>query len=437
VEHHLAGIVQLDGELNAFLRVFAVSALEQAEDVDAARASGLPLGPLAGVPVAIKDIFDMAGERTTCHSRVGPPEPAAQDADAVRELRAAGAILIGKTALHEFATGGPSFDLPWPPARNPWNRHHHPGGSSSGSGAAVAAGLVPAALGTDTAGSVRHPATACGVAGLKPTYGAISCSGVFPLSQSLDHVGPIANSVIDLALLYDVLRAPQAPFSRHAFAAGMTLRGHVFGVADDFMRGADPEIESGFLAALEAVRQAGGKLVPLEVPPLEAYAGCGRLILQAEAYAIHKDRIDARPEDYGRRGRQRILAGRSVSAADYINAQRLRRQLAERMDAALQTVDAMLCPSSLSLPCRIDDDVAIARTYDHQARTPFNVTGHPAIALPTGIGPSGLPLGLQIIGRHWSETRLLSLAAALETVLVPMPRPPLSLSNGDLVHAAS
>jgi len=426
----LDAIAAQDGAINAFVHVDAAGALAQARALDRARAGGAATGPLFGVPIAVKDIIDIAGQPTLCHSAAADPAPAPTDAAVVARLRRAGAVIIGKTALHEFATGGPSFDLPWPPARNPWNRDHHPGGSSSGSGAAVAAGMVPAALGTDTAGSVRHPATACGIVGLKPTYDAVSRQGVFPLSWSLDHVGPLARSVADVARLFAAIRAPGVAFDLRAALTPATLAGCRLGVIAGFSDGADPETLAAFDRVIDALRDLGATVVPLALPPLAAFAGCGRLILQAEGYAVHRARLQARPQDFGQRGRQRLMAGATLSAADYIDAQRLRRDLTERTRAALAGVDAALCLSSLAPPCRIDDPDAIAATYDRQARTPFNLTGMPALALPMGLNAAGLPLGFQMVGPAGSEARLLSLAAALERAIPPMPHPPNPQESG-------
>lgn len=421
----LNAIAVRDGRLNAFVAVDAEAALAEARARDRARAAGAAAGPLFGTPVAIKDIIDVRGLPTRCQSAVSDDKPAAEDAPVVARLRAAGAVIIGKTALHEFATGGPSFDLPWPPARNPWNPDHHPGGSSSGSGVAVAARMVPAALGTDTAGSVRHPATACGIVGFKPGHGTVTKAGVFPLSWSLDAVGPLARTASDAARLHAAVRDPGTRFDLRSALVPALLHGCRLGVFDGFAKGADAETAAAFDAVLDRFRASGATLVPLEVPPLDVFAGCGRMILQAESHAIHRADLSARPQDFGRRGRQRLMAGATIEAADYVDAQRLRTALTRQMRQALADVAAALCPSSLVPPCRLDDPVAIAATYDAQARLPFNVTGLPALALPMGLTAGGLPLGFQLVGAPGSEARLFSIAVAWERDAPALPPPPL------------
>lgn len=227
LEHRLARIEVIDPRLCAFILVDREGARRAAAEADARFAAGQPLGPLDGVPIGIKDMIDVAGLPTTCHSRLMPDHPAASDAAVVAALRAGGAVIVGKLATHEFAIGGPSFDLPYPPARNPWNLDHHPGGSSSGAGAAVAAGLVAGAVGTDTAGSVRNPAGACGVVGLKPTLGSLPRDGVFPLAWSLDHVGALARSVDDARLLHVAMGG-------HATALQRSIKGLRIGFVRHF-----------------------------------------------------------------------------------------------------------------------------------------------------------------------------------------------------------
>lgn len=409
VEASLERIDQLDPHLNAFIAIDRSRALREADRLDAIRGAGALL-PLHGVPIGVKDIIDVEGLPTTCHSHIMSGNAAAVDAAVVGKLRSAGAIIIGKTALHEFATGGPSFDLPWPPARNPWLTTHHPGGSSSGSAVSVAAGMVPAAIGTDTAGSVRHPATACGIVGFKPTYDVVSRNGIFPLAFSLDHIGSLAHSVADCTLLHGAMTGsrtlPLLPAS--------CLKGLRVGVLEEFDAGADSEIGSAIEAAKVQLAHVGCHLQRLDVPPLAAYSGCGRMILQAEANAVHAEWLETRARDYGRRGLARLSAGASISAAVYIRAQQFRRQLVDAMEAALASVDVAICTSSLSLPCAIDDEQEIERTYDRQARTPFNLAGSPAISLPIARSRSGLPIGMQVVARQGDDLKLLSVAHALE-----------------------
>lgn len=416
LEDCLDRIAEVDPALNAFIHVAAEPARREA----ALREEELhlygPRSPLHGIPVAIKDIIDVEGEATTAHSRIYVTSRARRDARVISQLRDAGAVIIGKTSLHEYATGGPSFDLPWPPARNPWLPTHHPGGSSSGSGVAVAAGMVPAAIGTDTAGSVRHPATACGIVGLKPTYGAVSLDGVFPLSPSLDHVGPMARSTLDCSLIFDAVRltGEGLPTNRPVEFRDH-LRGLKIGVIEEFGAEADVEIQLAFQAALDTLKQLGARLIPLQgLPLLAEYTSCGRLLLEAESYAIHAEWLADRPQDYGERGRTKLLRGKKIDASSCSTALRNRGELTHRFSSAMQGLDAAVCVSSLDLPCAIDDEEAIDRTYNRQARTPFNVTGSPAVALPIGFSRSGLPIGMQVVGNHYAEARILGVAHAYE-----------------------
>ena len=414
-----------DGKLNAFLRFTPELALKDAKRAESEIARKKWRGPLHGVPYALKDIIDYAGLPTTAHSKILKDNVAAADAPVAQKLKAAGGVFMGKLSTHEFAIGGPSFDLPWPPARNPWNRDHFCGGSSSGAGAATAAGFVPAAIGTDTGGSVRNPASMCGVAGMKPTYGLVSRRGVIPLAYSLDHIGPLTRTVRDNALLLDLMAGhdPLDPGSsarsvdRYTAELDRGVKKLRIGVirhfyADD-MR-ADPEVAAGIEAAVEKLAGLGAKVSEIRTAPLGEYLAVNRTILTSEAFAAHEKWMRERPQDYGALARERLMAGAFVRAADYVNATRVRRKMAEAFHALFSGIDVIVTASSMDPPCRIDDPKAVETTYGRQARAPFNVTGSPALSVPAGFTKNGLPLGIQIVGKPFSEALIYRVANAYE-----------------------
>lgn len=411
----LERISRVDPTLHAFIRTQYDEAQAQA-----ARAAAGPDTPLQGVPYSLKDNFDVAGLPTTCHSKPRAYNTAQSDSDAYAALKQAGAILLGKNSMHELATGGPSFDLPWPPARNPWNTALHPGGSSSGSGAAVASGMSYFSLGSDTGGSVRHPATACGIFGFKPSYGAISSQGVVPLSIILDHPGVLARSCRDIAIVMAALAA--APAQRHCYASlarqgpSRNLREFAVGVIDAFSTDleADSEIAAAFENMVAALGQAGCRVTRIHVDPLRRYATAARGITAAQAYSYYGAQIEARPTDFGARTRTRIGQGKNISAEQYAMLLGERRFLTAQMNDALGAVDVAMALSSLHFPCKISDGQAIDATYDKQARTPFNLTGLPALAVPTGVSRTGLPAGIQFAASSAKELQLLEFSMALE-----------------------
>jgi aspartyl-tRNA(Asn)/glutamyl-tRNA(Gln) amidotransferase subunit A len=421
----LARIERLDPTLNAFIRLDANAALDAARAAEREIAAGRVRGPLHGVPVGIKDIIDVAGLPTTCHSKILLDNFASADAAAVSKLRQAGAIIVGKMSTHEFALGGPSFDLPFPPARNPWNPAHHPGGSSSGSGAGVCAGLFPLALGTDTGGSVRNPASSCGIVGLKPTYGLVSRRGVFPLAFTLDHVGPLTRTVTDSALLLDAIAGHDpsddgsaATSARH-FGCDL-LRG-VRELRIGFVRHfhetdmpANPEVTAALEDAACVLQAEGADVRDVTLPSLNEFSAVNRVILGAEAFSIHAPWLRERPGDYGQLTRRRLLAGAFFSAGDYVGAQRRRTQMIAAVNDVFRDFDVLICASSLDLASRLDDPVETARTYPRQARTPFNVTGHPALAMMSGLSDAGIPLSVQFVGRYFEDATVLRVAAAYE-----------------------
>jgi aspartyl-tRNA(Asn)/glutamyl-tRNA(Gln) amidotransferase subunit A len=418
-------IERYDPALNSFLRFTPEIALEDARRAEAQIARGDWRGPFHGVPYGLKDIVDYAELPTTGHSKILADNQARHDAVVTRKLRAAGGAFMGKLSTHEFAYGGPSFDLPWPPARNPWHREHFCGGSSSGSGAATAAGFVPAAIGSDTGGSIRNPATMCGVVGMKPTYGLVSRRGVLPLAFSLDHVGPLTRRVRDNALMLDLIAGhdPLDPGSADIATGGYTaqleqgVKGLRIGVVRHFYTRdleANAEMMGGIEAALKVLNELGAEVREVETAPLADYNNCNRTILSSEAYAIHEKWLRERPQDYGALARERLLAGAFVRAADYINATRIRRKLTARFNALFSEVDVVITASSLDPACRIDDARALESTYARQARAPFNVTGNPALSVPVGFSKAGLPLGMQIVGKPFDEARIYRVAHAYE-----------------------
>lgn len=425
VSHLLKRIEQHDPSLNVFIRLDGDAAMDAARQAEKEIRAKERCGALAGLPVAVKDIIDVAGVPTTAHSRVLRDAPAADDAAVVARIRRVGGIPFGKVATHEFAIGGPSFDLPFPPARNPWNRDHHPGGSSSGSGAGVAAGFFPLAFGTDTGGSIRNPATNCGVVGLKPTYGLVSRRGVFPLAYTLDHVGPLARMVADAALMLDAIAGydPADPGSARgadrlfAHDLGRGIRGFRVGYVRHFHERDVPatnEVAAALDEAARVLTGEGATVADVTLPDLNEFAAVNRVILHSEAWSIHAPMLRARPGDYGQLARQRLMTGAFMTADDYVGAQRRRQQMIEAVQNVFEGHDLLLCASAMDPPCRIDDADAIAKTYPRQARTPFNVTGHPAVAMMAGLSTTGLPIGLQLVGRYFEDGKVLRAAAAFE-----------------------
>jgi aspartyl-tRNA(Asn)/glutamyl-tRNA(Gln) amidotransferase subunit A len=413
VEHLIARAEALDPSLNVFIHLDRDGARAQARQAETDLRAGRDLGPLHGIPCGIKDIIDVEGLRTTCHSRALIDNVAPRDAAVVASLRAAGAIILGKVATHEFAIGGPSFDLPFPPARNPWNRDHHPGGSSSGSGAGVAAGFFPLALGTDTGGSVRNPAGACGIMGLKPTYEMVPRDGVFPLSWSLDYVGPMARHVDDIALLLcgmtggafrPALDAPSVKGLRIGFVRAYHERD---------IRAGDDTI-AALQDAADVLAGLGAIITDVELPRLQEAAAVSRSILTPEAWAIHGDRLRAHPEKYGSLSRRRLMVGAFVTSESYLKAKMMGEVLTAAVDDVLADVDLLLVANSMNPACRIDDEQAIIANYAQHARALFNITGHPALAMMCGLSDHGLPIGMQLVGPHNREDLVLQAGKAFE-----------------------
>ena len=424
--HALDRIAKLDGALHAFVLVTEERALEDAARADAELAAGTDHGPMHGIPYALKDIYDTAGIRTTCHSKLLIDNVPGRDSVVAAKLASGGGVLLGKLATHEFAMGGPSFDLPFPPARNPWNTGHITGGSSSGSGAAVAAGMVRMAMGSDTGGSIRGPAAYCGTVGLKPTYGLISRRGVFPLSYTLDHCGPLTRSVEDAAITTELLAGfdPLDPASADKPKADLRsgledgVAGLRIGMPRNLYRDAEglsPEVYDAIERVGQALEAAGAIVEEVTLPDYALFNACGRVILTAEAFAIHEKDLRERPEDYGELFLMRIVTGAAISSADYIQAQRLRRELSLAVNReALKTYDVLLTACALGPAPAFADCPPDRPVFWPIQSMPFNVTGNPALSMPAGLSTSGLPLSAQLVGRPFDEATLLRVGRAVE-----------------------
>jgi aspartyl-tRNA(Asn)/glutamyl-tRNA(Gln) amidotransferase subunit A len=423
-EAALARIAALDPALHAFITVVKERALAAARAAEAEIRAGRRRGPLHGIPYALKDIYDAAGLPTTCHSRLMLQTMASEDAETTRRLEAAGMVLIGKLSTHEFARGGPTDELPFPNARNPWDPARFAGGSSSGSGVAVAAGMVGLALGSDTAGSIRLPASYCGIVGLKPTYGRVSRRGVFPLSFTLDHAGPLARTVEDCAMAMQALAGhdPLDPGS-----AEEPVPDYLDGIADGVAgmtigRARAFDIESGVaeetLAALDAacalLESLGARVVEVTLPARRRTDAVAQTILLAEGFAIHAEWLRHRAAEYGRVTRERLMMGAFVSGADYVQAQRLRRVVTAEVDAVLGACDAILCAGSPAAAPLVEEVDEGPFRKAHPMTSAFNATGHPAIVLPCGFGEGGMPLSLSFVGAAFDEARLFRIAHAYE-----------------------
>jgi aspartyl-tRNA(Asn)/glutamyl-tRNA(Gln) amidotransferase subunit A len=424
-EAFLARIATLDPLLNAFIAVTAGTALAAARRAEIEMVGQGPRSPLHGVPFALKDIFETAGLATTGHSARSRDHVPAADAPTVARLHAAGGILLGKLATHEFATGGPSWDLPWPPARNPWNLARFPGGSSSGAGVAVAAGLVPGAMGSDTGGSIRLPAAFCGTAGLKPTYGRVPKRGVLPLSFTLDNAGPLAWTVEDCAILLGLIAghdpadpsSADLPVPDYRAALGTGLRGVRIGLVRHWYetdRRAAPEAIAAMDAAVAVLRDLGAEVREVTLRPLAEYQACMRIIALTESFAIHAAHLRERPADYGEVFRYRILPGALVSGSDYIQARRLQRLLTQGMLQALTEVDALLTSATWGEAPVMAEMRAEANFAAPPLTNPWNVTQLPTLSLCHGFSANGLPLGMQIAARPFDEAMALRIGHAYE-----------------------
>lgn len=414
-------IAKLNPVLNAFITVTPDSALARAEELDRELAAGIDRGPLHGIPIAHKDLMRTKGVRTTSGSRIFSDFIPDRDAPVVQKLAEAGAVMVGKTGLHELAYGITSDNPHFGTIRNPRNPEHSPGGSSGGSGVAVATGMAFIATGTDTGGSIRVPASFCGVAGLKPTYGLIDRRGVQPLGLSLDHVGPMARTAGDLRLALDAMsdsaRLKPAPASLAEICIGLPENFYFDTVAT--------EIKDAVHGAAQRAEELGARVIPVHVPNIEALNTCGLVILLSEAAAVHQAHLHRRG-DFGADVLALLDQGSLVPAADYVNAQRQRRVVLGEFHALFRAIDCLITPTTPITAPRIGQTEITLDGTKHDTRIlttrfvrGFNVLGFPALSIPCGASsaspPECLPIGLQIIARPFEENLLLMLGAALES----------------------
>ena len=422
----LARTDALDPQLNAFLLPTPEKARGQAKAAEREIMAGRYRGPLHGIPFGLKDIYATAGIRTTSHSKICENLVPTEDATTVAKLYQAGGVLLGKLATHEFAHGGPSFDLPWPPARNPWNRDHFTGGSSSGAGAAVAAGFVPGALGSDTGGSIRGPAALCGIVGLKPTYGLVSRAGVYANSFTFDHAGPMTWTVEDCAILLQAIAGydPKDPASANRpipdYRGALTgdIRGLGIGIVqhlyeDDIT--AAPEVRAALEEAYAVFRSLGATLEDVRIRPAADYYAVKITIAESEQYAIHEEELRTRPGDFGADFLGRALPAVLYSGTDYVQAQRERRLMLAQMTPIYEKFDVLVTPTAPAPAPRLGTWRTISFWQNSSLTTPFNVTAGPALAQCMGFTPIGLPLSLQLAGHPFDEATVLRAAHAYET----------------------
>jgi aspartyl-tRNA(Asn)/glutamyl-tRNA(Gln) amidotransferase subunit A len=427
---------RLDPQLRAFITVTAQQALEQAREADRELASGSDRGPLHGIPIALKDLFATRGVLTTAGSLVYKDYRPDFDATVVERLRAAGAISLGKLNMHEMAYGITSANPHFGPVCNPWDLARSPGGSSGGSAAVVATNIVPMAMGTDTGGSIRIPASFCGTVGIKPTYGRVSRYGVLPLGYSLDHMGPLTRTVRDAALVLNAIAGPdprdpsssRRPVVDYVPESNCSIRGLRIGVPENFFFDRlDTGVESAVRGAIARAESMGASVRPVRVPDMDALNAVARMVLLAEASAVAAPVLDRR-ELLGPDVRALFDQGRLVPAVDYINAQRLRKRMRREFDAIWNDVDCLFTPTTPNTAPKIgettvmlggkEEDVRLATT---RLLRGINALGYPALSMPCGLSGSGMPVGLQIIGPAFEEARILRAGAALEDSGVGIP----------------
>lgn len=413
-----------DPQLHAYITPTFDLARQQTKQAEQEIMAGAYRGPMHGIPFALKDIYDTQGIRTSGHSKVCLNRIPEADATTTGKLYEAGAVLMGKLATHEFAHGGPSFDLPWPPARNPWHLAHFTGGSSSGSGAAVAAGLVPMALGLDTGGSIRGPASLCGLAGLMPTFGLVGRGGVLPNSYTFDHCGPLARSVEDCAIVMQVIAGfdprDAGSIQHHIPAYRTALQGDLKGLRIGVLRHhweedlpASEDVRRAMEEALRVLKSLGAELEDCQVRSLQRYFDIKVIIAETEIFSIHQPDLIARPGDFGADFRARVLPAVLFTANDYVQATREHRKMVAEMAPLYRQYDAFITAGQGEAP-RLDAHRSLTFWQRPNLFTAANVTSQPALEICNGFGAHGLPLGMQVLGRPFDDATVLRVGHAYE-----------------------
>ena len=415
-------IDETEGRLHSFITLLNDRAMGEARTAEAEIRSGHYKGPMHGIPIVLKDLYDTAGIRTTSGSQVDFDRVPTEDSTATSRLAEAGAILLGKVTMHEFALGGPDWTTPFEPACNPWNLDHITGGSSSGTASAVSSGQAMGGLGSCTGGSIRGPASLCGIVGLKPTYGRVSRAGVVTLSWSQDHVGPLTYTVEDSAYMLQAIAGHDRkdPTSSRSIVPDYSLslrediKGKVFGLPRHYFFDDDPSVNAEVVAVVEKavaeLESLGAKIEEIELPSLEYVRAANTIIMVSEAFAFHEPNLKTRPQDFGEIVRARFRIGGMLSAGDYLQAQRCRQWSKREFAQALTKVDFFVTPTMTQPAAAFDGYDPIATIQGKSFTAPFNVTGLPAISVPCGFTQTGLPVGLQIAGKAFDEPGVIQAA---------------------------
>ena len=424
----LERIQDTDERLRSFILLLADEALEQARTAEAEILRGSYRGPLHGIPFALKDLYDTAGVRTTSGSQVDIDRVPTEDATTTARLKGAGGILLGKLAMHEFALGGPDWTTPFEPARNPWNLDHITGGSSSGSGSSVASGQCLGALGSCTGGSIRGPASLCGIVGLKATYGRVSRFGVVTLSWSQDHAGPMTRTVEDTAYMLQAIAghdpkdptSSRAPVPDYSLSLREDIRGVKIGLPRHYFFDDDPGVNREVVARVEqavtVLEELGAEVQEVTLPSLEYVRAANSVIMVSEAYAYHEPNLKTRPQEFGEIVRGRFRIGGLLNASDYLQAQRVRAWARREFSQVMKTVDFLVTPTMTQPAAAFEGFDPTSTVRGKSFTAPFNVTGLPAISVPCGLNSLGLPIGLQIAGRPFDEETVLRVAHVYESL---------------------